>query len=745
MRKPWIIILTITLATILVPITFFIAVYKGAFGHLQTIEELQNYKNASASVVFSSDSMIIGKYFSENRTKISYNQIPIHLINALVATEDARFFDHEGIDSRSLLRVLFKTVLFKNRSSGGGSTITQQLAKNMYGRGNFGLLTILINKSKEAFLAHRLEKAFSKEDILTLYLNTVSFGENVYGIEAAAARYFNKKVELLKIEESTVLVGILKANNFYNPRLHPENAKNRRNIVLNQMKKYNYIKLSEADSLSKLPLLQKYSNIEYEGPADYFLYQVKNEAKQILQKIYSETGKEWNIEEDGLIITTTLNLTLQNYANRSFHDHLSIMQKRLNSQYQSTSGKKIIGDLAAKELKRLDLTDRATEVSYQKIFDWNGSVTDSISVIDSLRNTVKLLQAGLLAIDPVTGAVKTWVGGIDFKTQPYDQILARRQLASTFKPILYSVALEDGMNPCEYLDNDSIILSGIEDWSPENFDHSHGGKYSLAGALIKSMNIPTFNLFLKVGFDNLDSLWKRMGFSFTLDNTPSLAMGTAEASIREVAIAFSSFANGGYKITPQTLVSIKTHEGELIWQNEPGETGNRILSERTTRLISAILQKAIREGTGSSMSSVYGVTLPLAGKTGTSQSYADAWFTAFNPSLVIVSRVGASSPVIHFNNGSDGSGSTLALPLVAMTLKKLQMNSHLTLQLISSFPELPPELSDELNCPDFKEKSFLDKFIDNFKKDRISSRKGVLKDGQKKKSFFKRLFGKKDK
>lgn len=745
MRKRWIIILTITLVTILVPITFFIAVYKGAFGHLQTIEELQNYKNASASVVFSSDSMIIGKYFSENRTKISYSQIPIHLINALVATEDARFFDHEGIDSRSLLRVLFKTVLFKNRSSGGGSTITQQLAKNMYGRGNFGLLTILINKTKEAFLAHRLEKAFSKEDILTLYLNTVSFGENVYGIEAAAARYFNKKVELLKIEESSVLIGILKANNFYNPRLHPENAKNRRNIVLNQMKKYNYIKVSEADSLSKLPLLQKYSNIEYEGPADYFLYQVKNDAKQILQKIYSETGKEWNIEEDGLIITTTLNLTLQNYATRSFHDHLSIMQKRLNSQYQSTSGKKIIGDLAAKELKRLDLTDRATEVSYQKIFDWNGSVTDSISVIDSLRNTVKLLQAGLLAIDPVTGAVKTWVGGIDFKTQPYDQILARRQLASTFKPILYSVALEDGMNPCEYLDNDSIILSGIEDWSPENFDHSHGGKYSLAGALIKSMNIPTFNLFLKVGFDNLDSLWKRMGFSFTLDNTPSLAMGTAEASIREVAIAFSSFANGGYKITPQTLVSIKTHEGELIWQNEPGETGNRILSERTTRLISAILQKAIREGTGSSMSSVYGVTLPLAGKTGTSQSYADAWFTAFNPSLVIVSRVGASSPVIHFNNGSDGSGSTLALPLVAMTLKKLQLNSHLTLQLISSFPELPPELSDELNCPDFKEKSFLDKFIDNFKKDRISSRKGVLKDGQKKKSFFKRLFGKKDK
>ena len=568
MRKVWIIILTITLVTIIVPVTFLIAVYSGAFGHLQSKEDLLNYKNAAASVVLSDEGELIGKYFSENRTNISYRQIPLHLINALIATEDARFFDHEGIDSRSLFRVLFKTVLFKNRNSGGGSTITQQLAKNMFGRENFGPLTIFINKTKEVFLAHRLERAFTKEEILTLYMNTVSFGENVYGIEAASARYFNKKVELLNIEESAVLIGILKANNYYNPRLHPENAKIRRNIVLNQMRKYNYLNTSEADSLCKLPLLQNYINLESEGPADYFLYQVKNEAKQILQDIQSATGKEWNIEVDGLIIATTLNLTLQNYANKAFHDHLAIMQKRLNDQYQSASGKKYIGEIADRELKRLNLTERAKEVSYQKIFDWNGSFTDSISVTDSLRHTVKLLQAGLFAMDPVTGAVRSWVGGIDFKTQPYDQILARRQLASTFKPILYAEALEQGMNPCDYLDNDSIILSGIEDWSPENFDHSHGGKYSLAGALAKSMNIPTFNLFLNVGYDKLDSLWKKMGFTFVLNNTPSLAMGTAEASIREVAIAYSSFANGGYKIIPHSIVSIKTPDGEVIWQNE---------------------------------------------------------------------------------------------------------------------------------------------------------------------------------
>jgi penicillin-binding protein 1A len=744
MRKTWIIVISIILVTIAVPTVFIIAVYSGVFGHLQTREELLNYKNAAASVVLSEEGEIIGKIFSENRTNISYKQIPAHLINALVATEDARFFDHVGIDSRSLLRVLFKTVLFRNRNSGGGSTITQQLAKNMFGRKNFGILTIFINKTKETFLAHRLEKIFTKEEILTLYLNTVSFGENVYGIEAASVRYFNKKVELLNIEESAVLIGILKANNYYNPRLHPENAKSRRNIVLNQLKKYNYLNAQETDSLCKLPLIQNYSNIEYEGPADYFVYQVKNEVKQILHDIKDTSGKEWNIEEDGLIITTTLNLTLQNYANTSFHDHLSVMQKKLNEQYKSASGKNLIEELAGKELKNLNLSGRANDVSYQKIFDWNGSYSDSISVRDSLENNIRLLQAGLIVMDPVSGAVKAWVGGIDFKTQPYDQILARRQLASTFKPILYSTAFEDGMKPCDYLDNDSIVFSGIEDWSPENFDHSHGGKYSLEGALVKSMNIPTFNLYQKVGFDKLDSLWKNMGFSFTLDNTPSLAMGTAEANIKEVAIAYSSFANGGYRILPQTLVSIKTPDGEVIWQNEFNAEKSKILSERTAGLICAILQKAIREGTGVSMASKYGVTLPLAGKTGTSQSYADAWFTAFNPSLVIVSRVGASSPLIHFNNGSDGSGSALALPLVAMTLKKVEMNRELSNKLITPFPVLTPELMDELDCPDFKEKSFFDKLIDNFRGDRISSRKGVDKDGKKKPGFFKRLFGRKN-
>jgi penicillin-binding protein 1A len=741
MKKDWKTVLKIALIILALPVVFVVSVYTGIFGHLQTRKELLNYKNATATTVLSAEGELIGNIFSENRTNIAYGQIPLNLINALVATEDSRFFEHKGIDSRSLFRVLFKSLLLNNRNSGGGSTISQQLAKNMFGRKNSGRLALLIFKTKEAILAHRLEKTFSKEEILTLYLNTVSFGENIYGIGTASRRYFNKKVELLKPEESAVLVGMLKANTFYNPRLHPGNATLRRNTVLKQMEKYKYLKTFQADSLCKLPLIQNYLDIESEGPADYFIVRVKNEAERILQNVDSLTGKNWNIEEDGLVITTTLNLTLQRYALKSFREHLSIMQKRLSDQYQTPSGKKMISQIAEQEIKSLNLEGRAGEMNIRQIFDWNGSHSDSISVADSLKKALLILHAGLLAIDPVTGYVKAWAGGIDFKTQQYDQIYARRQMASSFKPILYAEAFEQGMEPCQYLDNDSVIISGPDNWSPENYDHSIGGKYSLAGALALSMNIPTFNLYLKVGFENLDTLWRKLGYFFTLINTPSLALGTAEGSILETAVAYSSFANGGYRIAPRSIISIKTSNGEIIWQNEYTGSKERVLTEKSAMLISAILQKAVQEGTGTAMSSVYGVRLPMAGKTGTSQDYSDAWFTAFNPRLVIVSRVGASSRAIHFNNGSYGSGSTLALPLVALTLKKVQENDTLRNQLFSHFPGLPPELSGVLDCPDFKEKNLFDKFINIFQNKKINPEKELNKLRQKKRGFFRRLFG----
>lgn len=671
-----------------IPLFFISSVYSGVFGRLPGRKQLLNYKNAMASVVLSAEGEIIGKFYSENRTEITYDQIPGHLTGALVATEDARFYDHAGIDSKSLFRVLLKTILFNDRSSGGGSTITQQLAKNMYGRKDYLLLSIFINKTREALLARRIEKVFTKEEILTLYLNTVSFGENLFGIEAASRRYFNKKTSDLTVEEAAVLTGMLKANTTFNPRLYPDNALKRRNVVLSQMVRYGYLEKHAADSLSALPLKLNYNKTDLAGPADYFMIRVRIEADRIIREMPVFRGRDWDIERDGLVISTTLSLSLQEAASQAFGTHLAKMQKRLDEQYSTSPGKR-----ALKEIP------------------------------DSLRKMMTTLHAGLLALDPATGAVRAWVGGIDFRTQPYDQVLARRQLASVFKPFIFAAALEEGMEPCRYLDNDSVTLSGFNDWSPENYNHSYGGKYSLAGALAQSMNIPTFSLYLLVGFDKIDKLWGKMGFSFPLVNSPSLAMGTAEASILEVAGAYASFANGGLMVTPRYIESIMTHDGRVIWQAPPPVESERVLSERSAMLMSAMLQKAIREGTGSSMYSVYGVKTALAGKTGTSQNYADAWFAAFNPGLVIVSRVGASTPSIHFNTGSNGSGSALALPLVALTLKKAEADAELMKMIDKPFPELPPELAGALDCPDFRDKTFFDRVIDIFRDDEIDYEK----------------------
>jgi penicillin-binding protein 1A len=695
------IIITIAAIVIFLPVFFITSVYAGLFGHLPGKEEIINYKNSSATVVLSSDGDLIGKFFSENRTSIGYEEIPAYLIKALIATEDARFYEHSGIDSRSFFRVFFKTILSRDRSSGGGSTITQQLAKNMYGRRDYPVISLVINKTREALLAHRIEKVLSKEEILTLYLNTVSFGENLYGIEAASLRYFNKKTSDLRIEEAAVLTGLLKANTSLNPRLHPADATARRNVVLNQMVKYGYLDKEAADSVCTLPLQIEYNRTDIEGEADYFMIRVRSEAERILADLPSLRGSDPDIERDGLTIITTLRMPLQKAANEAFNAHLPVMQKRLDEQYSTPSGKR-----ALKEIP------------------------------DSLKKIMTTLHAGLLAVDPVSGAIRSWVGGIDYRTNPYDQILARRQLASVFKPVIFAAAIEDGLEPCHYLDNDSVILSGFKDWSPENYDHSYGGKYSICGALVHSMNIPTFSLYMLIGFDKVDRQWKKMGFSFPLDNTPSLAMGTAEASIMEVARAYSSFANGGMKITPYCIESITDHEGHLLWQHEFVPPDERVLSERTSMLMSAMLQRAISDGTGASVYSVYDVKIPLAGKTGTSQNYADAWFAAFNPGLVIVSRAGASTPSIHFHSGRYGSGSTLALPLVALTLKKAEKDPGMKQQLNIPFPPLPPELEAAMLCPDFREKTFFDRLMDLFNDDEVLFEEA----GKRRRSILRRIF-----
>ncbi|PHS04276.1 MAG: penicillin-binding protein [Kordia sp.] len=736
--------LRLSLLVTLLILIFITAVNYDVFGHINTKEELKKFSNETASVVLSDNNTVIGKYFSQNRTNTSYKELPKHLVDALIATEDSRYFEHSGVDAKSLFRVLFKTILLSNKRSGGGSTITQQLAKNMYGRPNYGPLTMLINKTKEGIQAYRIEQTFNKEEILTLYLNTVSFGENVYGIESAALRYFNKKIAKLTIEESAVLVGLLKANTFYNPRLHPDNALRRRNTVLFQMKKESYLTTIEYDSLNKLPLQLNYTNLAITNKAGYFLTMVKKETTSILDIINKKSIKKWNIEKDGLHIETTLDITLQEYALDAFASHLSKMQQQFREHYKNTTRKKELKKLVNKQLRKLNLYGNKLDRSKQLIFDWKGNYTDSINIADSLALEATILHAGMLAINPTTGAIKTWVGGINHNSYPYDQIFAQRQLASTFKPILYAAALEEGRQPCAYLDNEQLTISDYNNWSPENANKKTGGKYSMTGALMNSMNIPTVNLFMETGFKPIDSLWQQMQFSTKLENTPSLALGTANASIYEVTRAYATFANGGNLVNPKCITKITTADGEVLYQDE-NIAPKQILKERTSKLINTTLQRAINEGTGTSLRNTYNVTLPLAGKTGTSQNYADAWFVGYNPNLVLVSRVGCASPKIHFYNGT-GSGGRLALPLVAKTLYKVQNNSKLKKRYSKEFPYLSEKLLNELACEDFKEKTGLENFFNLFKrKDKnFDKEQGKWERKKNKESFFKKLFKKKN-
>ena len=717
---------------------FYYSVSFGFFGKLYTKDELKSFKNEMASQVYSDDGVLIGKFFDKDRINVKYEQLPPHLINALIATEDARYFEHEGVDFRSLLRVLFKTIMLRDRSAGGGSTITQQLLKNMYGRKDFGPITILVVKNKEIILAQRLEYVYSKEDILTLYLNTIPFGENIFGIGSAAQRFYGCKVSELTVNQSAVLIGMLKANTYYNPRLHPYHAKRRRGVVLRQMQKEGYISEDSLQAINKRPIKLKYGNLSKDGIANYFLVQVRREARDIIEEVNKNSSKQWDIEKDGLIINTTLNNDLQSYAMKAFHDHLKVMQARLDKQYQSLRYSKKLQRLAEKELKNIGRFTFRDTINKQYVFDWDGIRTDSISVIDSVKRSLTLLHAGMIALDPQSGAIITWVGGIDFYTQPYDQVLAKNQLASTFKPILYAAALEMGKMPCDYLSNDQIVLSDYDNWSPQNYDHSVGGKYSLAAALAFSKNIPAVRLLFEVGYEEVNYLWKKMGFSSILEDKPSSALGTVSANLKELAIAYSSFANGGFAVKSYAIQSIVSANGDTLYRKLIVEEKEEVVNEKTNLLMNGILQKAIAEGSGTAIRNTYGVQLPLAGKTGTSQNYANAWFVGYNPSLIVAARVGANYPSIHFSSGADGSGGRLALPLVGLFLYQAEQNDELTPKIAKSFPHLPIEYQAAFDCEDFKEETASEKVFSIFKKKESTLEKEKKKAERKKKRLLRR-------
>ena len=728
--------IVIVILSISIIIGFYYAVANGFFGKIYTEQELLSFENELASEVYSSDNILLGKYYNVNRTPVEYDKLPKHLINALVATEDVRFFEHSGVDIRSYIRVVIRTIIMGESNGGGGSTLTQQLVKNMYGRSNFGKISILVNKVKEIILSQRIEKVFNKDEILILYLNTVAFGENVYGIEAASQRYFNKQVSELNIEQSAVLVGILKANTYYNPHLYPQNSIRRRNVVLKQMSRVNFISQTAYDSLKTLPLELDYKNIQRSGIANYYLKIVRSKANKLIEEYNSAKGSEYNIEKDGLIINTTMNYQLQKNATLAYNEHISKQQQKLKAQYAKGKNYRYLQNLALKELKSKGQFNRKNEIVYQYIIDNGKLQLDSMTVLDSAKYSLTLLHAGMQAINPNNGAVLMWVGGRNFSTQPYDQIYAKRQMASTFKPFLYAQAFEEGAKPCDYIDNSELILSDFDDWKPENYDKSIGGKYSMAAALSHSKNIPTVRLWFAVEFENLRKLWNSLGFSSDLENEPAVSLGSSTASIYELTRAYASFANGGYSVNPYFIESIITKQGDTIYSHKQENDTIKLITAKTAFYINAVLQKAINEGTGISMRSRYNVQLPLAGKTGTSQKFIDAWFVAYNPSIVIAARVGANSPKIHFNNGANGSGGRSALPLVALTLQNTKRNKTLYKSINTKFTPINAEEypADFMNCDDFKEDNAVDK-VKHFLKGKKSNLKKEKKKAKRKKRW----------
>lgn len=739
---PWLKVVLLLAALIFVGfLALMQTVRMGLFGPLPTEEELANIRHEQATLVLGNDGSIIGKLFAEDRTNIAYDDLPKHLIDALVSTEDARFFEHEGVDGRSYLRVFFRTLLGRDKSGGGGSTISQQIVKNLFGRKRHGPLTVPVNKMKEALVAQRLERVLSKNDVLVLYFNSVPFGENIHGIESAAQRFFSKPAKKLKVEEAAVLVGMLKANTTYNPRLNPEKSKGRRDVVLGLMQERGHLKAQQADSLKALPLTLKYTGNDALDVFGYFNAQVAREARSILKELAEKNGSSYDLEKDGLRIHTTLDPALQRAAQDAVRKHLATMQPKLDKELQQ---RKTRATWEKQRTAKADARWKIDEKRRREVYDHSGRKVEEMSYRDSLWNYHKLLNGAVLMMEPSSGAVRAWVGGNDHRYLPYDLVTARRQVASTIKPVVHAAAIERGLSPCDYLDNSRKTYAEYDNWSPDNFDRDTiEGEVALWYALAKSLNRPTVDLYFRTGVDTLRRTFEALGLPTKDVDKPAVSLGASSISLRELVRAYGAFAMRGQVVEPQLISKITDAQGKVLYQARSVK-GRQAIAPHTAAAVTAMLQRAIDQGTGAALRSRFGITVPIAGKTGSSQDYSDAWFVAYTPGLVAGTWVGAFDPAVHFNS-SLGTGSQLALPIAGQVLKDIQGNSTLRRKYLLSFDLYGAEHID-LDCPprrDPEERSGIQRFFDDVFGPRKERGVEGIDTVKKDKNFFDRLFRKK--
>ena len=719
----------ITLGGVSFIVLVFLLASRGFLGVLPTFEELENPENNLATEVISSDGKTLGKYAAENRTPIKYKDLPNNIVEALIATEDERFYEHSGIDFRGTARAVLKP------GSGGASTITQQLARMLFtGRKSRNKIKRVLQKVKEWVVATKLERQYTKKEIIAMYLNKYDFLNQAVGIRSAARIYFGKEPKELLVEESAMLVGMLKNSSLYNPLRRAEKVKQRRNVVLKQMNRNEFISLKEKDSLQQLALgLDIHKEGHSDGTATYFRSHLQKIMRKWVQENPKPNGEQYNIFRDGLKLYVTVDSRMQQYAEEAIQEHMSNLQsyffkEQKNNEtapfydLEETEIDKII-ERAKKNsdrYKRLKTTGKSKKEINKifnkkikmRVFSWKGDRDTIMSPIDSIKYYKHFLRSGLLSIEPQTGHIKAWVGGIDNKYFKYDAVAQqKRQVGSTFKPFVYATAINQlKLSPCEEFPNTPYTIPkgkyGIpEEWSPRNSGEKYGGMMTLKQGLAGSVNTMSARLIDMVSPKNVARLAMSAGLKSKIRANPSIALGAVDLSLIEMVGAYATFANKGLRVSPMILTRIEDKNGTVLQEFTP-ET-KEVLSEESAYVVLDLLKGVTQSGSGVRLrlpwekpkyvtGYPYEFTNPIAGKTGTTQNQSDGWFIGIVPNLATGVWTGGEDRSTHFEEIAKGQGATMSLPSWALFMKKCYADPTLNISL-EDF-EQPENLTINIDC-----------------------------------------------
>ena len=703
-------------------ILFFICVATGIFGTMPTFDELENPKTNLATEIYSCDGKLLGSYYVENRSNVRYSELSPYLPEALISIEDERFTEHSGIDEKALFRVAFGVLTGKKK--GGGSTITQQLAKNLFPRGeNLSTPRLVLRKFQEWITATKLEHNYSKEEIIAMYLNTVAFGHNAFGIRSAAKTFFDKTPKQLSIEESALMAGVVNAPTRFSPIRNPERSLNRRNLVLQKMAENGFITQAECDSISQIPLDMSHFGImdHNTGQATYFREFLRGELNEWAKNTKNFDGKPYNIYRDGLKIYTTIDSRMQRYAEEAVSEFMGKELQPMFFNHWKGYKNAPFSNITADEIDHIMETSVKRTERYRSLkeegvcwdsilaefnrpvpmtlFSWNGPIDTVMSPMDSIRYYKWFLQASLISIESHTGHVKAYVGGLDYRFFKYDHVTqARRQVGSTFKPFVYSLAMQEGeYTPCTRIPNIpyNIQLPDGRIWSPGN-SGGGGGEISLKNALAQSNNWISAYLMNQFGPEAVISMARRMGVESPIDAVPSICLGVCDLKLIEMVGAMSTFANQGVYVKPMFITKIEDKNGNVIQRFSPEES--EAMSEVTAYKMVELMKGVVQSGTGIRLRSLYGFNNPIAGKTGTTQKNSDGYFMGITPDLTTGVWVGAEDRSVHFRSTRLGQGSHTALPIWAMYMKKVYNDSDLNISK-GDFPKpYAPGVDLDFNC-----------------------------------------------